>query len=281
MRNRSRIRKKFRLIHTGILATLITVSYFGLIYSTRSQVQSDFSPTSRHLLAANATKSKSEYPADIFTEQQLKDGAIALHVIGTIYMFVALAVVCDEFFVPSLEVITEVLNISEDVAGATFMAAGGSAPELFTSFIGVFIAKSNVGIGTIVGSAVFNILFVIGMCAIFSKGVLELTWWPLFRDVTFYSISLACLIGFFIDKKIYWWEALVLLLCYFSYVLFMKFNQHIEDFVKSRLQGNKVTSMRSRDNLIRESGSPTPRPVGNSSMEENSPSPPPQVNTSD
>ena len=78
------------------------------------------------------------------------------------YMFVALAIVCDEFFVPSLDVMIEIMGISEDVAGATFMAAGGSAPELFTSMIGVFIAFSDVGIGTIVGSAVFNILFVIG-----------------------------------------------------------------------------------------------------------------------
>jgi Ca2+/Na+ antiporter len=37
------------------------------------------------------------------------------------------------------------------VAGATFMAAGGSAPELFTSVIGVFISRDDVGIGTIVG----------------------------------------------------------------------------------------------------------------------------------
>uniref|UniRef100_A0A8B9NS99 Sodium/potassium/calcium exchanger 1 n=1 Tax=Apteryx owenii TaxID=8824 RepID=A0A8B9NS99_APTOW len=67
-----------------------------------------------------------------------------------IYVFVALAIVCDEYFVPALGVITEKLQISEDVAGATFMAAGGSAPELFTSLIGVFISHSNVGIGTIV-----------------------------------------------------------------------------------------------------------------------------------
>ncbi|RCN32636.1 hypothetical protein ANCCAN_21555 [Ancylostoma caninum] len=66
-------------------------------------------------------------------------------------MFVALAVVCDEFFVPSLSVLIEVLDISEDVAGATFMAAGGSAPEFFTSVFGVFVAQNNVGIGTIVG----------------------------------------------------------------------------------------------------------------------------------
>jgi sodium/potassium/calcium exchanger 2 len=110
------------------------------------------------------------------------------------YMFVALAIVCDEFFVPALDVIIEVIGCSEDVAGATFMAAGGSAPELFTSVIGVFISFSDVGIGTIVGSAVFNILFVIGMCALFSKTVLHLTWWPLFRDCTFYSLSLITLI---------------------------------------------------------------------------------------
>ena len=51
------------------------------------------------------------------------------------------------------------------------MAAGGSAPELFTSFIGTF-TQSTVGFGTIVGSAVFNVLFVIGMCAICSKEAL-------------------------------------------------------------------------------------------------------------
>ena len=98
--------------------------------------------------------------------------------------------------------------------GATFMAAGGSAPELFTSIIGVFIAFSDVGIGTIVGSAVFNILFVIGMCALFSKTVLYLTWWPLLRDCTFYSASLITLIIFFMDEEIFWYEALALLSIY-------------------------------------------------------------------
>jgi len=53
------------------------------------------------------------------------------------------------------------------------MAAGGSAPELFSSIIGVFIAKSDVGIGTIVGSAVFNILFVIAACAFAAKEALR------------------------------------------------------------------------------------------------------------
>ena len=53
-------------------------------------------------------------------------------------------------FVPSLEAISEKLDLSEDVAGATFMAAGSSAPELFTSVAGVGV-ESDVGVGTIVG----------------------------------------------------------------------------------------------------------------------------------
>jgi hypothetical protein len=65
-------------------------------------------------------------------------------------LFIGVAIICDDFFVPSLEAISEKLDLSEDVAGATFMAAGSSAPELFTSVAGVSV-QSDVGIGTIVG----------------------------------------------------------------------------------------------------------------------------------
>jgi len=190
------------------------------------------------------------FPPDYFSLDEMRHGAVILYIIGLIYMFVALAIVCDEFFVPSLDVIIDVIGCSEDVAGATFMAAGGSAPELFTSVIGVFIAYSDVGIGTIVGSAVFNILFVIGMCALFSKTVLHLTWWPLFRDCTFYAISLITLIIFFKDERIKWWEAALLLSTYVAYVGFMKFNVQAERFVKKLLYKNKVTRVRSTDHLV-------------------------------
>ena len=59
--------------------------------------------------------------------------------------------------------------MSNDVAGATFMAAATSAPELFVNVIGTFITEGDIGVGTIVGSAVFNILAIAaccGLCAI-------------------------------------------------------------------------------------------------------------------
>lgn len=190
------------------------------------------------------------FPKDLFTDEQRRSGAVVFHMIGMGYMFVALAIVCDEFFVPALDVIIERLAITDDVAGATFMAAGGSAPELFTSIIGVFVSFDDVGIGTIVGSAVFNILFVIGACALFSRTTLTLTWWPLFRDCTFYSISLLVLIYCFRDSLIYWQEALVLFLIYFAYVLFMRVNMPVERAVKKLIYKNKVTRVRSTDQLM-------------------------------
>ena len=51
------------------------------------------------------------------------------------------------------------------------MAAGSSMPEVFISLISIFVSKSEPGIGAIVGSAVFNILFVIGICGLFVANV--------------------------------------------------------------------------------------------------------------
>ncbi|KAK3564361.1 hypothetical protein QTP86_017335, partial [Hemibagrus guttatus] len=149
-----------------------------------------------------------------------------------VYMFYALAIVCDVYFVSSLEKICENLHLSEDVAGATFMAAGSSAPELFTSLIGVFITKGDVGVGTIVGSAVFNILVIIGVCGIFAGQTISLTWWPLFRDSVYYIISILALILIIYDEKVLWWETLVLISMYGIYILIMKFNGQIWGWVE-------------------------------------------------
>jgi sodium/potassium/calcium exchanger 2 len=135
--------------------------------------------------------------------------------------------------VPALETLMKRTGVSDDVGGATFMAAGGSAPELFTSLIGTF-SESSVGFGTIVGSAVFNVLFVIGMCALFSKELLTLTWWPLARDVTYYAISLVVLAAFFNDKTIELYEAVILFLMYGGYVFLMAKNQALHQWVIRR-----------------------------------------------
>uniref|UniRef100_A0A4W5RJX9 Solute carrier family 24 member 6a n=1 Tax=Hucho hucho TaxID=62062 RepID=A0A4W5RJX9_9TELE len=163
-----------------------------------------------------------EFPADVFSPEQRRKGAVLLHVVCAIYMFYALAIVCDVYFVPSLEKISENLQLSEDVAGATFMAAGSSAPELFTSLIGVFITKGDLGVGTIVGSAVFNILVIIGICGIFAGQPISLSWWPLLRDSLYYILSILMLIVVIYDDKVIWWETIILISMYLVYIIIMK-----------------------------------------------------------
>eukprot|EP00753_Platysulcus_tardus_P019622 PLAT7368.1.p1 GENE.PLAT7368.1~~PLAT7368.1.p1 ORF type:complete len:642 (+),score=345.70 PLAT7368.1:663-2588(+) len=240
------------------LRSVAFVSLIALGAAYQALVTSDESysitSTARSLMQVPAACNKSSDDVarydPTFTNDQLTGGAIVLHILGVLYMFLALAIVCDEFFVPALNVITEKAGVSPDVAGATFMAAGGSAPELLTSFLGVFIFQSDVGFGTIVGSAVFNILFVIGMCAIFSKDVLELTWWPLARDVSYYSLSLLILAIFFgvaTPGKILWYEALILLLMYVGYVLIMKYQEPI---YKAVTCGKKLTGDELGDEML-------------------------------
>ncbi|XP_031747325.1 sodium/potassium/calcium exchanger 4 isoform X2 [Xenopus tropicalis] len=189
----------------------------------------------RLLVSDNGTQAKNctepainEFPDDLFSIKERQRGAVLFHIFCALYMFYALAIVCDDFFVPSLEKICEKLHLSEDVAGATFMAAGSSTPELFASVIGVFITHGDVGVGTIVGSAVFNILCIIGVCGVFAGQVVRLTWWSLFRDSMYYIISILALIIFIYDEIIVWWESLILIVMYFFYILIMKYNTKMQ-----------------------------------------------------
>ncbi|KAI4873316.1 hypothetical protein NFI96_029072 [Prochilodus magdalenae] len=175
-----------------------------------------------------------EFPQDFFTNRERTQGAVLLHIFAAIYMFLALAIVCDDYFVTSLEQICEKLHLSEDVAGATFMAAGSSAPELFASIIGVFITHGDVGVGTIVGSAVFNILCIIGVCGIFAGQVVHLTRFSVFRDSFYYTMSVVALIAFIYDGQILWWESLILMVMYVGYILIMKFNTSMQNYFSGK-----------------------------------------------
>ncbi|XP_056284786.1 sodium/potassium/calcium exchanger 4 isoform X3 [Pseudoliparis swirei] len=183
-----------------------------------------------------------EFPNDLFTNDERKSGALLFHIAAALYMFLALAITCDEYFVTSLEKICEKIDLSEDVAGATFMAAGSSAPELFASVIGVFITHGDVGVGTIVGSAVFNILCIIGVCGIFAGQVVVLTWWAVFRDSFYYTLAILALIAFIYDGKIVWWESLILVLMYAGYILVMKFNTSMQRFFMGSKPNKNVSN---------------------------------------
>ncbi|XP_067132005.1 probable sodium/potassium/calcium exchanger CG1090 isoform X2 [Centruroides vittatus] len=173
-----------------------------------------------------------QFPRPLMSYNVRRNGGLIIHIIVSLYMFLGLAVVCDEYFVPSLEGMSNFMNLESDVAGATFMAAGSSAPELAAAVIGVFIAKDDIGVGTVVGSAVYNIAFVIGICGLCARRIIYLNWWPLFRDSMFYLISIIALLIVMYNEVITWPESVVLLLLYGAYIAFMFVNKHVEAWIQ-------------------------------------------------
>ncbi|KAM4602383.1 sodium/potassium/calcium exchanger 5 [Polymixia lowei] len=173
----------------------------------------------------------SEFPEGFFTVQERKDGGIVIYFMIIFYMLLAVSIICDDYFLPSLEVISERLGLSQDVAGATFMAAGSSAPELVTAFLGVFVTKGDIGVSTIVGSAVYNLLGICAACGLLTSVVARLTCWPLFRDCLAYGISVSAVIGIIADNRVYWYDAACLLLVYGVYIAVLCFDLRISEFV--------------------------------------------------
>ena len=111
------------------------------------------------------------------------------------------------------------LYFPSDVAGATLLAMGSSAPELFASTIAIFGlagASADVGSGTIVGSAIFNILIIIGVSALFKSVILQ--WKPVIRDLSFYVLTILLLLFAFRDGTITLIEAIMFVGLYAIYI---------------------------------------------------------------
>ncbi len=148
---------------------------------------------------------------------------IIVYCLILVLTFYLLSFISDNFFVKSLEKISERLNLSSEVTGATFMAIGSSAPELFTSIFAVFAifwtwGNENIGSGTIVGSAIFNILVIIGLSLLFTEKNKKLHRQPIVRDLCFYTLTIWVLILSFWDWKVSFWESGIFLALYCIYI---------------------------------------------------------------
>ncbi|RWS18568.1 sodium/potassium/calcium exchanger 3-like protein, partial [Leptotrombidium deliense] len=119
-------------------------------------------------------KSFAEFPKEPFgVTSNYIDAFIAIVVIFILYNY--MAIICDDYFLPSIEKCAKILKLSEDVAGATIMAAGSSAAEFFINIIGAIVGNFDIGLGTVVGSGMINSVVVIGLCGLLSREALTVS----------------------------------------------------------------------------------------------------------
>lgn len=115
----------------------------------------------------------------------------ALLILGSCASLWAMAVVCEDFFVPALKVLCKRYKIKDSVAGSSILAAGADAPELFVSFLGIFASNSAIGLGTIIGSEIFNHMCITAGSIYYARdGNLKVEWKVFTRECLFYLISL-------------------------------------------------------------------------------------------
>lgn len=119
--------------------------------------------------------------------------------------------------VDAASAMARILGMSERFIGLTIVALGTSLPELFTSVSAARKGNTDIAIGNIVGSCIFNILFVVGLSAVVTPV-------PFASEFRFDSLvaggsALALLLFCIKDGKLKRWHGTVLLGGYAAYFL--------------------------------------------------------------
>ena len=115
--------------------------------------------------------------------------------------------------------LARIFGLSERFIGLTVVALGTSLPELFTSVTAARKGNADIAIGNIVGSNIFNILFVVGL----SSMIIDVPFAPNFRIDMAVAVAAALFLwaASLKDKKLVRWHGIVMLLGYVGYFLYL------------------------------------------------------------
>jgi len=152
---------------------------------------------------------------------------LILYFILFAYTFVCCAILTEDYFVPALEKIAKQWGISPDVAGATLMAVGSSAPEISVNILDTIFGEADLGLDSVIGSSLFNICVITAASAFAAPSALVISPRPFMRDFCFYLAAVSLLYVFLIDYTIYWYEAATLLGLYGCYIIFLMNNDYL------------------------------------------------------
>lgn len=99
----------------------------------------------------------------ITEEKEEKKKYSPLMAVGLVLLGLACLILGSNLFVDSATKVAEALGVSEAVIGLTIVAGGTSLPELATSVVAARKGQSEIAIGNVIGSNVFNIFMILGI----------------------------------------------------------------------------------------------------------------------
>lgn len=128
------------------------------------------------------------------------------------------------------KVIASALGVPESVIALTFVALGTSLPELVTAITSLIKGHSSLSLGNIIGANLFNLVLVSGLAitikpfSVPSEKLFMGHNASLVLDIPLmFIVMLLLIVPTFVKKKMKRWQGILLLVIYFSYILFQFF----------------------------------------------------------
>lgn len=145
-------------------------------------------------------------------------GLIILNIFLLLLGFV-LVVKGADFFVDGAAGIAKKLHVSSFIIGVTVVAIGTSAPELAVTIVDVIQSGGELVLGNVLGSNIMNIFLILGISAILSRLPIEKS--TRMVDLPgLIVVSVMTIMFGWTESKIVWWEGLILLLLFLSFMAY-------------------------------------------------------------
>ena len=150
--------------------------------------------------------------------EEIKDSPL-VRLIVYLIIGVVMIIFGSNMSVDAAVALAKMFGLSERFIGLTIVALGTSLPELVTSVTAARKGEADIAIGNIVGSNIFNILFVIGTTALINPVIFESKF---FFD-TIVSILAAVLLWILVSKKKYLdrKDGIIMLVAYIIYFIIL------------------------------------------------------------
>lgn len=115
--------------------------------------------------------------------------------------------------------LAKMFKVDDRIIGLTIVALGTSLPELFTSVIAARKGKADIAIGNIVGSNIFNILFVVGTSALIIPVAFPSSF--IIDCIVAVAAGVVLWLCTFRNKKLTRTGGIIMLLCYLAYFIYL------------------------------------------------------------
>ena len=149
---------------------------------------------------------------------EIKDDKLWKLLVATVFGL-ALVVLGADVAVDAATALARIFGLSERFIGLTVVALGTSLPELFTSVTAARKGNADIAIGNVVGSNIFNILFVVGLSAM----IIDVPFAPNFRIDMAVAVASAVFlwVAALKQKKLVRWHGFAMLAAYVAYFLYL------------------------------------------------------------